>query len=302
MSAPQIRTILAGVEIGDSQAPDTVLATAAALATALKAELHVVHAVESGPLAPPLLPAVTLEMERAAKALDIVVERTLPDGPEPASRHVGLGRAHRVVGDRAEELDIDLLVVGPHRGGHLMGALGTTTDRLLRTLRVPCWVARGDLELPLRSLTTAIDFSTLSHPALDLSLVVSGALGGATGVPGAPPPSLDVVYVEWPASLRDDPEMEERVLRPRIADEVESAEDRTGLAGAALVHPRVLAAVDPSRGILAHISAESPDLVVLGTHGRGAVARTLLGSVASIVAREAPISVLLVPAPDMSAD
>ena len=57
MSAPDIRSILVGVEVGEREGPDSVLATAVALAGALDADLHVVHAVESGPFDPPLLPS-----------------------------------------------------------------------------------------------------------------------------------------------------------------------------------------------------------------------------------------------------
>lgn len=296
MLRPRIRTILAGVEIVDSDRPDPVLASAHRLAEALGADLHVVHAVESGPLAPPLLPSLTREMEQAADALDLALADGLPEGADVASRHVGLGRAHRVLADRADELDVDLLVVGPHRDRGIGSGLGTTTDRLLRTSKRPCWVARGDVELPLRHLAMATDFSVRSHPALDRALALAAELGG--GAAGVAPPRLDVVYVEWPATLDHDPDLVERELLPQLTDEIAAAVDRTGLSGAAAPLPRVIGAVDPSRGILAHIAEESPSLVALGTHGRGAVARTLLGSVASVVAREAPCDVLLVPTPE----
>ena len=99
-------------------------------------------------------------------------------------------------------------------------------------------------------------------------------------------------------TLRDDPEMEEKELLPRLAEEVAASEGRTGLGQPAAVRPRVVAGRDPSWGILSHISEETPDVTILGTHGRGAVARTLLGSVASVVARDAPGPVVLVPPRD----
>lgn len=294
MQAPRVGSILVGVDIAPGQGPDPVLTTAATLARALDAELHVVHAVECGPVTPPLLPSLAQEMETAARALDLYLEETLPSGQVAASREVGLGRAHRILAARAEELSVGLLVVGPYRGGGLARALGTTTDRLLRTLHTPCWVARGSLDLPTRRIAVATDFSDLSRPALDLALTLARDLGGSTSA-GAPLPDLDVLHVEWPAALADDPGREEGVLLPLLRDEIESAKRRTGLEHAAVIHPMVLGALDPSRGLLAHAAEHRPDVVVLGTHGHGAVMRTLLGSVASIVAREAKGHVVLVP-------
>lgn len=47
-------------------------------------------------------------------------------------------------------------------------------------------------------------------------------------------------------------------------------------------------------GILRYAAEQSMDLVVIGTHGRNVVAETLMGSVAQTVAREAPVSVMVV--------
>jgi nucleotide-binding universal stress UspA family protein len=296
MPEPAIRSILVGVEVDELEGSDPTLATAVALADFLDAELHLAHAVESGPMEPPLLPDLSRQMERAAEALDLYLEGALPESFEPASRHLELGRAHRVLAERAAELEVDLLVLGPHRGVRgPAGGLGTTADRLLRTVRVPCWIARGSLDLPLGRLAVATDFSGPSRPALDLALTLSRDLGRASVSPGAAPTELETLYVEWPAALKDDPEKEERDLLPRLREEMTAAEERTGLEGAAVVHPRVLAATNPAWGILKHVAAAGSDLTVLGTHGRGAVARALLGSVAAVVAREAPGPVVLVP-------
>lgn len=298
-----IRSILVAVDLSTDEGPDDVLMSAVQLAGALNAELHVAHAVESGPIAPPLLPSLVQEMEKAAAVLDLYLDERLPEGVKTTSRHVGLGRAHEVLADRASELDVDFLVVGAHRRGPMgVVMLGTTVDRLLRTVAVPCWIVRGPLELPMTSLVAATDFSDLSRPALDWAFVLADRLGAAASSPGAPPVEVHVVHVEWPAALRDDPEREQLVLRPNLEDEIASAALRTGVTHAAVTHPHVLAAVDPSRGILAHAATEKPDAIILGTHGRGAVARTLLGSVASVVAREAKAHVFLVPPPDRASD
>lgn len=298
MSAPRIQKILAGVDLPDDDREDPVLLTAVTLAGALNAELHLVHAVEAGPLEPPLLPSLSRQMETAHAAVNEYLEEALPEDALATTVHVDLGRAHRVIARRARELGVDLLVLGPHRDVTLQPqGLGSTADRLLRTLDVPCWVARGPVSLPLRSLVAPVDFSPLSDRALDLALTLGLALGGTEGTPGAPPPMLEVLHVEWPAVLEDDPELAERDLIPRIQGDVASARDRTGIAEGVATRPLVEGALDPSRGILAHARESETELVVLGTHGRGAVTRALLGNVASVVARRAPCPVVLVPPP-----
>ena len=51
---------------------------------------------------------------------------------------------------------------------------------------------------------------------------------------------------------------------------------------------------DPGESIVSAAGAESVDLVVVGTHGRGTIGRLLLGSVSEYVVRNAPCPVLVV--------
>jgi nucleotide-binding universal stress UspA family protein len=55
---------------------------------------------------------------------------------------------------------------------------------------------------------------------------------------------------------------------------------------------------NPGESIVAAAEAEKVDLIIVGTHGRGAIGRLLLGSVSEYVVRKAPCPVFVVrPAP-----
>jgi nucleotide-binding universal stress UspA family protein len=58
---------------------------------------------------------------------------------------------------------------------------------------------------------------------------------------------------------------------------------------------------DPVAALLALIQELKPDVLVVGSHGKGMIRRALLGSVSSELAQRSPIPVLLVPAPGREA-
>jgi nucleotide-binding universal stress UspA family protein len=75
-------------------------------------------------------------------------------------------------------------------------------------------------------------------------------------------------------------------------------EDWVGKARAAGLNARAaLRTGVPHQEIVALAQDERADLVVIGTHGRGGIARALLGSVADRVVRLAPCPVLMVREP-----
>ncbi len=73
-----------------------------------------------------------------------------------------------------------------------------------------------------------------------------------------------------------------------------TAEDRTALRA----KPVLLTGLSASRAIVDYSREQSIDLIVMGTHGRGAVGRLLMGSVAERVVRTAPCPVLTVHHPE----
>jgi nucleotide-binding universal stress UspA family protein len=71
-------------------------------------------------------------------------------------------------------------------------------------------------------------------------------------------------------------------------------EDRQALGAVGLV----ITSTSPSAAIVTYAHDASVDLIVMGTHGRGAIAQLLMGSVAERVVRIAPCPVLTVRHPE----
>lgn len=98
------------------------------------------------------------------------------------------------------------------------------------------------------------------------------------------------------------------LLRPGIPfDEEDVAEQRRELAEAGgLLRERGLEPVlldpvgDPAETLCEVARERGADAIVVGSHGRGAAARALLGSVSSSVVRHAPCDVLVVRLPGTS--
>ena len=145
---------------------------------------------------------------------------------------------------------------------------------------------------PIRRILFATDFSDASRPAARRAVSLAKDSGAELLVVHVyePPvrPAVDAflvprVYDEFEAEVRS---QADQGLAPIVA--------RAAGAGVA-ARPLVLRGV-ADEAIARAAKDEAADLVVVGTHGRGGVARLLLGSVAARVVSSAPCPVLTVPA------
>jgi nucleotide-binding universal stress UspA family protein len=300
------RPVLAASDL--TAASDAVVRTAARIAAATGAELHLLHALETlfpsypDPAATPE-PAEAVErvpmrlrLQAAEEALWAQLRRAVPEAPAPGGSAVQVDAPHRAVARRARQVGAGLVVLGPHRQRMVADRLlGTTADRVIRGAECPVLVVRGEPRLPLRRITVPIDPRDPAAGALDVALGMARALGAhardgeLTGV------ELRVLHLAQPAAGAEGWMPRRAVVGPEMSPAVEAALARAGGCAEVEVREEVVWGGPPAREIVRLAEEDGTELLVLGTHGRGAVGRALAGSVGSEVARAAPCPVLLVP-------
>lgn len=290
-----IRSVLVGTDLSDSS--DEVLRAAAQIASLSGADLHAVHvepaeitflgAIESAP-------DTQERLDRARQTLAAQLERAGIEQSVTSARLV-VNSAHRGIHERAREVAADLIVLGPHRHRPLPERLlGTTADRLIRTSDIPCLIVRHPINLPLQTVLVATDLSYPAQLAMDEAFTWAAALG-------VPPRSDDreptTVMAAFVVPLRSEVARSFVSLdfyRAQLEEQIRIARKKVPPGMPLKVQPEILQDVSPVEEILRLASADV-DLLVLGTHGRGALGRALIGSVSSAVVRQAECPVLLVP-------
>src|SRR5690606_25204297 len=113
---------------------------------------------------------------------------------------------------------------------------------------------------------------------------------------------ITVLHVIPRAFDRPGSPFDHTVVEPELRREIEAAKERVSSARELNVQQEVRWGDSAVDEIIRMATEDSIDLVVLGTHGHGAVKRALIGSTASGVARRAPCPVLLVPPALWNAD
>lgn len=226
------------------------------------------------------------------------IQARAADSGVHADIRIVIGHADTALPDTARDAGAGLIAVGTHgRTGIRRFLMGSVAERVVRSAGVDVLVARGAAPAGgYRRVLVPIDFSPLSEAALDrAALLVAGDgaidLFHAWQLPGAASgywgPAAD--GGELLAPLRDD-------LRKAIEAQAAAwIERHRELAGRlTFSHTEDV----PTHAIRKRLDDHDYDLVVMGSHGRRGVRRWVLGSVAELTVRYAPVSVYVVHAAD----
>ena len=261
---------------------DAAQATQAAtdLASRSGAELHVVHVWHDVP-GPYRHGYVKRELRRQGQEiLDEQVRKIEEAGGTVAQAHLRGGRTSDEVIELAEELDVDLLVVGT-RGlrGMRRILIGSHSDEIVhRSRRTVLVVRRGDNVWPPSRVVAGDDFSEDARRAAGLAANL-GKLFGAR---------MLLLHVEPQLSQESGEAVgqAEGKLEDRARELEAILEERP--------QTRVVAG-DPAEVLVDAAQEEGPTLVAVGSRGLGTLERVRLGSVSTKVIRAGLEAVLVYP-------
>ena len=225
-------------------------------------------------------------------SLDQATELARAAGVE-ATSIMRTGPAVDAILDEAREWNASCIAIGTHgRRGIPRAFLGSCAEGVLRKGEVPVLVAHassadgGDV---LGRILCAVDDSPAARSAFDaaaalaakhlaelhlLSVVqIADEYAAGFELEGFDPDgSMSAIYAEARAGVK--------ALAARAIDR------------GARVRPHVLGGADIAERIVQCATVHRCGLIVLGTHGRGGVSRTILGSTAEAVLRSSTIPVL----------
>lgn len=268
---------------------DRALARAAQLATAWQSELIVAHAVHPSDVAERDRLTGSAPSWRRPESWTQTLQRSLDadlaaEGIRARST-VLVGHAATAVQQAVGSTDAGLVVLGIAKDARMERLqLGSTVEALVRGSRVPVLNVRGRARGPYRHVVIATDFSDHSMDALRVAASwFEGArltLFHAYLPPGAAPVAGSTADDSWRAS---------------IAQESTSHLARAELPGAVAARLERVIERGQTEALLADFVASADvDLVVLGSHGRGGIARALLGSTAENLLHTLDCDTLLV--------
>ncbi|HEV8326095.1 MAG TPA: universal stress protein [Nitrospiraceae bacterium] len=256
-------------------------------------QLTLLHALDvPKPAYPMMLPEVAGEQYKAfeqimredgERLLDRI-QSLLPMHAGPSTKHLRIGSPAQVIVSMAEELKVDLIVMGARGLGPVKELLlGSVSHRVLTLARSATLIVNGPVKamkqilLPIQGpfdAEAAIRFLQLKpfHNAIEVSLL--------TVLPSTQPPGpADAAAATAAAEI-----LEEQ------ADYIDGVAERLRAMGYEAHGVAVLGT--PSTVILQEATTLRSDLILMGTRGRQGITRFVLGSVSHAVLHRAPCPVL----------
>lgn len=294
MKRHALRTVLATSDL--TAGSEAALRTAAVLASGQGTGMRLFHCVPRR--VPPYWKGAGKRSEQeerirtARRSLEEQFRQVLGEDAPPVDVDLALGVPVQEIARFADSIAADVVVLGQHHPRAALDTLlGTTADRMLRTSERPCLIAHQPITRPIERVLVATDFSAHARNALE---TVVDWLAGPLAPEQRDPPGYAVVSILHIDAFAT------RMYRPfgtqpLLAKERDAARRRLPTGSQVSIRASTFSAPLEVEGIAAASEQLQPDLVVMGTHGYGFVARALLGSIASGVASTLQSPLLLMP-------
>ena len=193
----------------------------------------------------------------------------------------------------AKEVSCDLIVMGSHRKQVLLDVfIGTTIERVIRTGVYPVLMVNTPPEKSYERVVAAVDLSPTSARAVKAARALhlmdnaDVTLLHAFDAPAVDKMSLaDASKIEIDAYVGD--------MQEQASSELSAFREEHGLTDATW-RPRIVEG-GAYENIKRVATRERPDLMIIGTHGRSALVKALIGSVAEDILRSLDVDILAVP-------
>ena len=267
---------------------DRALERAVELARRHSAELTIVHVVDED------LPAALADAQQTAATQAIQTHVSTLDAGDGPDITIGtiLGRAYVDILQMSEKIEADLIVIGVHREDALKDMFrGTTAERVVRAGNVPVLLVKDRVAAPYGRVIVGVDFSVYSRRALEFAIeFVPG--GEFHLVHAYDVPFKGFLYGKDTQKEISDEHKEkfEKLVEHEMAAFLTSLKDKAPRLQHVMQEGMVREVIHKQ------VQELSPDLLVIGTHGRTGVAHALLGSVAEDLLKNPPCDVLAVKA------
>ncbi|NNU17539.1 universal stress protein [Parvularcula sp. ZS-1/3] len=229
----------------------------------------------------------------AEDALRKAAGEILPDGVEasfgvrrlaPQFSDEGFGTAAMLL-DTARVQDIAMVVLNKPTGKKSFGK--TMVEKLLRLTRLPVLTVDGDSRFPYEGVLAGVDFGNCAAAVVDSALLWA---------PGA---NWSFVHAYDPVLRRVQADIARAEGLQLAEEEMSNLIERQAMLSVAQEGyvDRFSAHIEdgtPRDVIARHLEDETPDLLVLGGHGRSGFASAILGSCVSTFIERAACDVMIV--------
>lgn len=230
--------------------------------------------------------------ETAQEKMSETLARIKSEGVEVGEPILTYGVAHNEIVRATNEINANLVLVGS--GESSQGEkfkLGTTTERIIQKSERPVYVVKEGGLQNIQTILCPVDFSKTSKRALKNAITMAHRFKAELTI-------LSVCELQssgWFKSEKEK-EMENESRCARHETDFEMFLQDVNLSGLSWV--KEVRRGKPAEEILSTISGKMIDLLVMGTVGRSALGRLLMGSVTEKVVREVPCSFITLKSED----